>query len=305
MNLDYILKDLLNKENISVESYSGGGTKASYFAGIGTNLRVNTKYKSDIVIGVSAGSLVAFPLVLGKYEKLKLATTLLELNDFFDKQPVNEEGKLTACSLYNITTTGSFGSMNNIDLLIRDFISEKEFCSYQEDETLATILVGIKSLSSIDRFCFINLKQCSYEEMVVAIKTSASIPLYTPPQLIDGEYYTDGGLRYHNAGRVVFSFLGERISRYISIYSRPQVDTTTDLKYDGKSGGRTVSKLVDSFNYAISKNDEEKEVDLNTIFKPKVFKQIFAPTILKGVYDVENSRLLKLYNAGLNQRIEF
>ena len=298
-NLDQSLSQYLRHKNIKVESYSGGATKIPFLAGAGIGIREqNPNYNPDLIVGISSGACTALMLALGKTEELREIVLHLQLSTFFSRSPVNKEGKITIEAPISGLLTGSLGSMGNLRKLIRKNISEKEYKIYKDNQYAPAVLIGITSLTTNNCFKLINLKQTSYERMIDVIVASASIPVYSEAVEMDGEYYYDGGLMYHNAGRIVLEYLNERVSSYISVYSRPEIDNTKDHKFNGRNLMRTVSKTVDQLQRGLSINDAKDEIKLSKQYQIKYFQQVYSENIMKGLYDVDSKRLLELYNLG-------
>lgn len=301
-NIEMTLSQFSNRTNLKVESYSGGATKIPFLAGAGIGIREkNPHYSPDIIVGISSGAATALMLALGKEEELRDIVLHLQLSTFFSHSPVNKEGKLTISSPIRGLLTGSLGRMDNLKKLIEETISEKEFNMYKYDEFKPSVLIGITTLNRSNDFRLVDLKSVSYDDMINIIVASASIPIYTNPIKIQNELFYDGGLMYHNAGRLLLENLGNKITSYISVYSRPEEDNTIDEKFNGTSMTRTLSKVIEQLQMVISYNDAVVEQKLQKLHSIKLFEQVYSEKIMKGLYDVNSERLLQLYELGLER----
>jgi predicted acylesterase/phospholipase RssA len=275
-------------------SFSGGATKATALAAHG-RIILESGYKPDVIVGVSSGALVMLPLLLGKHELLKEYTTTLSLEDIFDCPPVNEKGKITLSSGLRGITKGYLGTMNNLKNSIRFFVSEEEFANFCRNKKSPLLYAGVTNMNNY-KFKLILLNNLTYEAFIETILASASIPVFTPPVRIGKELYYDGGLIHHNPAINILRSKKYNFKECISVYSRPEVIEDYDPGYTGKSIGRTLSKTVDYLQTAVSMHDAEAEKDFCDLHNIKLIQR-FSPKIMKGVYDVDNTRLKKLYDA--------
>jgi predicted acylesterase/phospholipase RssA len=275
-------------------SFSGGSTKISSFCARG-KIILESGYQPDIVAGLSSGALVIVPLLLGKHEMLKERTTNLKLSDIFDKNPVNEKGKVTIGGYARGLTKGSFGSMKNLEKTIQEFVTREEFYNIVAKKDFPLCYAGITNVTN-NEFKLVLLNNLTYEGFIKTLIASATIPLYTPPIKIGKEYYYDGGLIHHNPAIEVLRKYKTTITECISVYSRPQDVKDYDPGYDGKSLGRNLSKTLEILQLTISKQDELSEIEYCEHRNIKL-KQYFSPKIMKGVYDVDPERLKLLYDS--------
>ncbi len=287
-------------KELKIISFSGAATKIAAHAAIGTRAMRDLNFKPDIMVGISSGALVMLPLVLGKYDLLKEMTTSLTLDDIFDFHPVNSKGKIRFFGYVRGLLKGAFGSMNHTQRTIKRIISEDEFARFKHNPLSPVLYVGLTSITT-GRFELVKLNDMSYQNMLETLVRSSTIPIYTDTRKSEAtnEFYADGGLRYHNAARLILKLYGGDISQCLSIFSRPQTTESNDWGYNGKSIGRNVSKTFELLQNAISENDEEAELNLAASYNVRL-TQVFAPKILKGVYDVDSARLGQLYMESFN-----
>lgn len=141
------------------------------------------------------------------------------------------------------------------------------------------------------------MKKLTYELFLKHTVASSAIPIYCEPVKIGDDYFWDGGVQEHNASAYVIDKHKDEISELVSIYSRPEDKAQRpDWAYNGKSIGRNLSVVIDAMQDAISYSNQEEELvvcDLEQI----QLTQLFAPRIMRGVYDINRTRLLQLYDA--------
>lgn len=279
-------------------SFSGAATKIAAHAAHGRGILEVEKFRPSIVAGVSSGALVILPLLLGKHKQLRDLTTNLELSDIFDLEPVNKKGKVTIRAVINSLFTGSLGSMNNLELMLRTIVSEAEFNSLMNRFKCPLIYVGVTNMTkdSQNSFELVRINEMDYDTAVKYILASCSISIYSPPIKINDSLYLDGGLKVHNPATALMRIYKDRITDVYSVYSRPDNDENIDFGYSGTSIGRTISKTFDVIQSGISFENQRTEKELATKYRINL-TQKFSPRILKGIYDVDNNRLKELYNA--------
>jgi predicted acylesterase/phospholipase RssA len=271
---------------MKVLSFSGGATKIGALAAHGKNIL--KEYKPDVMVGVSAGSILTLPMLLGKHEEIKDLVTSLKFSDFFPKSPVNKKGKITPSGYFRGITKGAFGVMNLKKTLTR-FVSEGEFNEFRSGET--KIYSGVFNMTK-GEFELVLINSLSYDEYFLYTTASSTIPVYCNPVKIGQFYYYDGGLKYHNAASHFISNNGTK--ELISVYSRPEKNESLDWGYNGKYLGRNLSKSIDSMVNSISYMNEKMEREICESRKIKL-SQKYSPDILKGVYDIDHGRLKLLY----------
>lgn len=276
-------------------SFSGAATKLCSHAAYGSRLR---DYKPDIIAGLSSGALIIFPYLLGKHEEVKQLSTSITLEDIFDKVPVNEEGNITLKGYIRGITKGSFGTMG-ITKLIKSSVSKVEYHHLLNNPNCPQIYVGVTNMTK-DRFELIHINKVSYEDMLKWMVASSTIPLYCPPIEMKGEYYVDGGLKHHSPANEVLRRYKTDIKELISVYSVPEGDNSyPDYGFNGKFLGRYISKTFDVMQSGSSYTDQRVEKELSELYGISI-KQYFAESVMKGVWDVNKERLLKLYNSSYN-----
>ncbi len=279
---------------------SGGSTKIAGLTGAALEVIKTYKYNPDVISGISAGSILALPIVLGKWDMLEKAVKHLSLHDFFDVPPVNSKGKFTLHAIWRlITGKSSLGRQRNLIKRLKEFVSEVEYSQYQHSENMPIIYIGTIDFKSGSRYYF-NLKDIknTYEMYLKIVLASASIPIFIEEVTmnVDGEqvHLFDGGVRDHIGTPWVLQHV-QGITESVSIYSRPE-----DYKIGSWEPGNVLNVLnryVDIVNVETSKSDEMLE---DLLCETKKIKQtkIFLPTVLTSLYDTDLTRLGILFNRG-------
>lgn len=273
---------------MKVLSFSGGATKIGALAAHGKNILKS--YDPDVMVGVSAGSLILLPMILNKHDEIKDLVTSLEFSDFFSKSPVNKKGKVTLPAYWRGITKGAFGVMD-LKPVLSKLVSESEFNSFKHGKIKA--YAGVFNMTK-NNFELILLNSLSYEDFFLYVTASSTIPVYCNPVKIGDFFYYDGGLKYHNAASYFIS--KNDVTELISVYSRPKHESEIDWGYDGKYLGRNLSKTIDSMINSISLLNENRESEICELKKIKLTHK-FSPNIMKGVYDIDHGRLSKLYQS--------
>lgn len=277
-------------------SISGGATKISGLFGAVEVLTLDYGIKPDYVSGISAGAILALPLVLGKHDRIREQVTSIELSDFFSQSPVSKRGGISFWSIWNVLRGRNYlGRMDNLYETLRRNVSKKEFDAYRKDKTLANVIVMAVNIRDGRRH-YRNLKDCKYEDMLDWVVASSSIPGYVNPVNIDGMMMYDGGLRDHSIGYYLMSNFD--IEDHYSIYSRPR-DIYEGFSEPGDSYNNVLQvheRTLEMLLAEISDSDQHKELFVS---HQKGIKntQIFMPRVLQSQYDVDHGRLTELYHA--------
>jgi len=278
---------------------SGGSTKIAGLAGAAYELIENFKYKPDIISGISAGSILALPIVFKKWDMIEQTVKNLKLSDFFSIPPVNDSGKFTFRAILRIIFgKESLGSEKNLLKKLKEFISEEEFLYYKMNNDMPVVYIGSVDFATGGRRYF-NLKDLDYYTFLHVTLASASIPIFCESVTLKVQqtqtYLFDGGVRDHIGTAWIIQNI-KNITESVSIYSRPE-DYKTDQNWTPGNVLTVLERYVDITNVEISKSDEILEDLLCEKYNIKQTK-IFLPKILTSLYDVDPTRLTALYNAG-------
>lgn len=279
---------------MQVLNFSGAATKAAALASHGRIILNKEGYRPRIITGVSSGALVILPMLLQKHSALEKYTTSLTLESIFDKVPVNDEGKVTPIAALRAISSGSLGSMNNLVKMLTEIVTESEYNKLMSHLGTPSCYVGVTNATK-DKFEMVKLNDISYQNAIEFILASCSIPIFCPPIKIGNYYYYDGGVKNHICSTTILNKHRGKISKSISVYSRPLNDTGIDWGFNGKYLGRNIIKTFDMMQRQISEHNQEAESDLAKLYRVNL-DQRFSPKVMKGLYDVDNARLRKLYD---------
>jgi predicted acylesterase/phospholipase RssA len=279
---------------------SGGSTKIAGLTGAALEIIKTYKYNPDVVSGISAGSILALPIVLNKWDMLEKSVKNLKLNDFFDISPVNSKGKFTLRAIWRlIIGKSSLGRQKNLVKRLKEFVSDVEFIQYQHSDNLATVYIGTVDFKTGSRYYF-NLKDKSitYEMYLQIVLASASVPIFVEEvnMKIENEqvYLFDGGVRDHIGTAWILQNV-QNISETISIYARPENYNIGEWKPSNIFS--VLNRYIDIVNVETSKSDEQLE-DLLCFTKNIKQTKVFLPSVLLSLYDTNPIRLAMLFNRG-------
>ncbi len=263
---------------------SGGGTKALGLSTVLENvLREHGMPKA--YVGTSSGSIIALPMLMGKYEEVRHNLINAEQLDFFDQ-------KLNAVAAIKMGYSGFVKKQNNIGLSsmhnlansIRSLVSNEEYEKFRSEKNRPEIYVGTVNIDTGD-MRYIPLFDYKLDEALQWITASSSIPVMAEP--VYGKYL-DGGLRHHIGSKFLLGKYGMDVDECHSIYSRPK-DLSGVLNPDNFIFSKTLSIMM----HQISKSDESVEKlmakDLNVDLH-----QYFIPKAMDGFYDLNSENLNKL-----------
>lgn len=278
-------------------SISGGATKISGLAGAADELINQLNYKPDLIVGTSAGSILALPIAMGYWPIIRKEATQFKLCDIFTVPPMNENGKITCRGKLRVALGEvSLGKQGKLIETIGGIITPMDFFLYVTQDEYPPVYVGVVDYKTGSRH-YINMKECDYDEYLIYVLASTSIPYAAEPVRFDGKILFDGGARDHIGSHWMMKHI-EGITENVSIFSRPKNMTSIlDKDWDPDN-------ILDIFDrdqairvLELSKKDEELEM-LWAEKKDIKHTAIFVPYILKSLYDTNPERIHKLYHEG-------
>ncbi len=170
---------------------SGGGDYIAFTVG-----RLQALKKDyDVVIGTSAGALIAPLVALGKYEKVEDAITNITPDKIFNVNPFTKTGRIKIFNaIFRILTFHrTIGENENLLKLIKTF--------YTEDDHRLLLVKGKEvyvTVCNTNRADYpseiVKISECSYEDAVKYMWASASVPVVCSLVKIGDYEYADGGI---------------------------------------------------------------------------------------------------------------
>lgn len=201
-------------------SFSGGGAHGAYYAG----MMCKSQKEYDVVIGASTGSLIATMVACGNWKNLKIGYTETVSKDILKDNPFRENGRIKVLkAVWNLIRGKELGDLSNIDGLIRKLFTQEDYNKLKLD--YATELIITVTNISYERECaeFVRLKDTkTYEEFILFLRASCSVPVITKPVIINGDEYVDGGLTENTPLKNLKRFDLEHIDCFICDYERPR-----------------------------------------------------------------------------------
>jgi len=267
--------------------FSVGGTRIAGLLGSAIAIK-ESGYKPNVLSGNSAGSIVALLYAMDLLEEGKEIMNNFNSKVLFSLKPFSFLG-----IVYGIgrAVLGK-KSINKMKLkaLINKVIIKSEFERYKFDKNSSPVYVGAVSIKDGSKVVW-NIKNYSYDQAMNMILASCSIPGLTEPVFIDNNYYVDGGLRDFIVSNDLYDMLV--INESITVYSKP----FDDVILDGKKKLNFTSIVANTFDILmteIAKEDQVQEIR-NCIRLNIKLRQIFLPSILKGIFDDDPTRLKELF----------
>jgi len=277
---------------------SGGGAKIS--ALLASARIMNMRHiKPNIISGVSSGSIVAILWATGQIMNDEIKHTVLNMNlkTFFRKPPINEKGNLTAYAVKQaITGKPNLGDQSKLVDQLERFITDEVWEAYRGNPGAPVCYAGCVDFSTGSRF-LVDVKQMPRDEAFSYILASSSIPVWTASVKNGSRILYDGGNRDHCPTGAIMEKYGDRISGSLSVYTRPMDYVLPEYEESGVVGA--LMRSIEIFNVEVSKSDEKIEKLLAKQYGIH-HRIIYMPSIMKGPYDVDNSRLSMLYQAGID-----
>lgn len=179
---------------------SGGGSKGAFAGGVAQYLMQELRYKYDLFLGTSTGSLLIFHLALQKIEKIKEVYTSVDQDSIFSNCPFTVQKKYGVESIgishFNVLKnfyrgSKTFGESYNLLELIKNTITVEEFETLKHGPKDIVVTVSNLSLNQVE---YKSINDCTYDEFCEWIWISCN---YTPFMTLvkkHGCEYADGGL---------------------------------------------------------------------------------------------------------------
>lgn len=293
------------KDGRVILNLSGASTKIAGLAGAADYTFNVLGYRPTDITGISSGALLAIPIAMRKWDILREMTQTFTLDDIFDIKPINKDNKITVrAKIRALIGKVSFGTQNNLYDTIEKVVTREEFSRYQDGD-YPNVWMGSVDFKTGSR-CIMNVKdkKVDYDEFLLLVNASSSIPLAVEPVHYKDMILFDGGVRNHILSAWALRNI-EHITQTISIFSRPDNFTNilNEAWYD-KNMISVFERYTDIETLEVSKRDEKEESLLLEVFNNRRPKnkiknaQIFIPSIIKEMYDTDPAKLRKLYNAG-------
>ena len=283
---------------MKVFNISGGATKVGGLFAKSERIIKEFGYKPDVISGISSGALLALPIALGKWDELKELVSNITLDHIFDNYPVNKKGKITLKSIWRLLMgEPSLGTQNNLRKTLSSLITEEDFNEYINGE-YSKVFIGVTNFNT-GEFELVDVQDLYYEQYLDYVIASASIPFAVEGVEINGEIYFDGGVLHHTCSTEVIRKYKSKITHCITVFSRPR---NMNLSYElfDQIDITQVAKQYENISTAYaSLTDQIVEKELCTQYKIKNI-QVFCPSVLKSLFDVDPERLKELYLKSYN-----
>lgn len=178
---------------------SGGGSKGAFAGGVAQYLLENKKYKYDLFLGTSTGSLLIPHLALGHIDKIHNIYTDVDMDKIFDINPfiIKNKNGLDIVAINHISVIRqflkgkrTFGESKNLLKLIKLNFPVSEFKTLKSSNT--DVVVTVTNISKNEAE-YKSVKDCTYNEFCEWIWISSN---YVPFMSIVSKNnceYGDGG----------------------------------------------------------------------------------------------------------------
>ncbi|MDM1294957.1 patatin-like phospholipase family protein [Sphingobacterium sp. N143] len=179
---------------------SGGGSKGAFAGGVAEFLINEMRYKYDIYMGTSTGSLLISHLALDKVSKIKSIFTSVDESNIFDAYPflIREDKQHNKHISINhlimiksfIERKKTFGESLNLRKLIGKTLSKDEFEVLKIQKKEICVTVSNLSLNQIE---YKSIQDASYEDFCDWIWISSNYVPFMSLVEKNGYEYADGG----------------------------------------------------------------------------------------------------------------
>lgn len=246
---------------------SGGGSKGAWAGGVVEQLKENgTNW--EVYIGTSTGNFVAPMTAVGDIDKLKESYLGINQKSIFSLNPFNKKGKIKVlnAALRVLMGKTSVGSAKNLEKLIKQFFTKKDYEKIKNKTVISTVTNLTKSRTE-----FKYNKHETYEDFCDWMLASASVPLVFDLVEKNGDQYVDGGVLENIP---IQQAIDEGCDEIDIIVLSPQRDNVRYAKVNNmfELSSRLVSVMLNEFekdDIKISKlKANHKDVKLNFYYTP-------------------------------------
>jgi predicted acylesterase/phospholipase RssA len=278
--------------------FSGAGFAIPGIAGAGYEL-LKSGYNPDIISGVSSGAILTFIICASKnrLETIKNNAIGFKSTQVFKHPPFNKNGKITIRSIWNAITKNYLSKQDRLDDFLRSVVSKQDWEDYINDENSITGVIMSVDLLSGSRI-FHKLKEMTYEDAILAVVSSTSIPVFANSVEYKDYLLVDGGVRNH----ILTDWILDNydIEQTINVFARPQDFKKITTKEKLSNTYKILERTVEIMQFEISKNDEQL-AELKCIKRGIKYNNIYIKNILKNVYDVDIKKQEELFNTGIEE----
>lgn len=277
---------------MKILSVTGGSTKFIQLA-VAMIETAKKGYKPTDLVVISASAIAALPFVLGMYDSMIKEGVSLDLCKFFVKSPVNRKGKLSLSAIWRAFVSLLWGNkiysfgVQDVTGLLTKYITPEIFEIYQEGDYPAIHVITVQY-----QHCHVkpvNLKYCTYQEMLDAINASSNIPIFTK----DLHGFVDGGTFCKGAAGYLIEtgyFDADKVEKIVSIYSwdkRPKKMSDVDYTKDIFANVTNYIECKELANDWYSLHHERRLAQALNIDR----LELFIPNVLGNLYEVDNAIL--------------
>lgn len=279
---------------------SGGSTKISFLAGVGISLNENKKY--HYYVGISSGAILSLPLALGLNKEIEENVLNFTIDDIFHYSEKTFWGKFRI--IKNILS-GKNHIYDQTKLLetLGKIITKERFKEWQDKGFYSPeVMVVCVNFETGEEVMF-SLKEMTYENAMLVILASASIPVAANYVTFDNKKYYDGGLRSHIPSAKFIRCFNSKVDEIDCIYSRPKDlskirYTFPKSKWFSFNIFSVFKRSYDILLYELSKSDE-KETDLLCEKYDIKHNKYFSPYMLTSkLYETSKELNHRWFNYG-------
>lgn len=307
---------------------SGGSTKGYGTVGVFKGLR-DSGIKFDLISGVSIGALTSVAIAMEKYDEIqavfmsgeslkprKFVPSLFKkkreeeknlLERIWSISPVKEDGSinLKKAGFVLLRDKTAIGDIRRIKKVVSSVISYADFKEYQSNPKYPVCLILAVDFGDGAKKLF-NLKDpsISYRQFLDIILASSSIPIFNNyVEMMEGDkkmYLYDGGTRDHIASHFVLQESGLNFKSMVNVFTRPE-EYSIESGWVPKDIVNVLLRTIEFLNIEVSKGDEArvKHYWKDVLGKdPQDNHMVYLPSIMQSLYDVDRTRLKKLFEIG-------
>lgn len=291
-----IVEDNLNFPLLPVEvwSFSGGAVKWISLAE-GAKVSIERKGYPDVIIGVSAGALLAPIIAVSKYlpdvldKAIEIGSTL-KTKDMFpykNNHPFRNNGKITPNATFRVITGHNHLAWQDIAPLYKRVFTQEVFEVFKKSD-IKCYAFGVKGKNYSPKVVCLNNASC-VDELIRMIELSSRIVPFVQPAIYKGEGYIDGGFIAMNAAWVLAPYLN--MKELITYYTNEPSTSIGDNKNWDKNVLQITANSMNGSVYWHSVKDRIIEHLYCKAHDIKYLRIDYPCTAIDEVYDTDEHQL--------------
>jgi predicted acylesterase/phospholipase RssA len=291
----------------TVWSFSGG---AARWIGLARAAQVSMMKgnKPDIIIGTSAGSLLA-PIVAVSYDKPELMSEAIKFGETLDvtdmfpsvqHKPFTKKGKPTFNAYMRIITGYNHFGIQDIKPLYKKVFKQEHF-ELLKLSSIKCFAFGVEGRNGSPFNICLN-DATSLDDMINMLELSSRISPFVQPSNYGGKLYVDGGFISFNPANQLFN--DYKIKELVSVYSTPTFYFIPDNPNWDQNLFTVITQLLKITTHWLGVKDRQLEEYYTQLNNVKYVRIECPAGIIDETYETDDDQLIMFGNKSYEEAIK-